>query len=270
MQRQEGKVRVESDVVFGHGGGRELRCDVYWPPEPGEERPAVLLVHGGGWSRGDRRQLHGYGVLLGRLGVVCVACEYRLSGEAKWPAQIHDVKAALRWMRAERKALGVDAGRIAVSGNSAGGHLSLMVAATPNAPAFEGDGGSPGVGTEVAGAISFYPPTDLRPSAGSAGGAVAALFEPGVDAETVRAASPLSYARPDFPPTLLIHGNRDQLVPQRESLRMYRALSEAGAPVEIHLYNGAPHGFDAERSLGRQCADVMALFLDRHVVAPRR
>jgi acetyl esterase/lipase len=105
---ETGRVTVEHDVVFGTGGGRDLKCNVYVPPQPGAGRPAVLLVHGGGWVQGDRSQLHGYGILLGRLGYLCVATEYRLAGEAKWPAQLHDVKAALRWMRANAHQLGID------------------------------------------------------------------------------------------------------------------------------------------------------------------
>ncbi len=264
---QSGRVRIEEGVVFGKGGDRELRCDVFLPPEAGADRPSVLLIHGGGWLRGDRTQLRGYGILLGRLGYVCLTSEYRLSGEAKWPAQIHDSKAALRFMRTESRSLGIDPAKISVSGNSAGGHLSLMLAATPNLPELEGEGGHAGAGTQCAATIAFYAPTQL--AALDPESAVTQLFQPGVDAQTVRAASPISYVRKDFPPTLLIHGNRDETVPDEASFGMYRALAEAGAPVELHLYNGAPHAFDATRDLGRQCAELMALFLDRHVADPR-
>src|SRR5690349_13815649 len=116
---ESGRVTVENDIVFGTGGGRQLRCDVYTPPGAPKDAPGVLLVHGGGWSGGDRSQLKGYGILLGRLGYLCVASEYRLSGESKWPAQIHDVKAALRWMKANATKLGCDPSRIAIEGNSA-------------------------------------------------------------------------------------------------------------------------------------------------------
>ena len=90
---------VEEGVVFGTGGDRDLRCDIYRPPDGAANGSAVLLVHGGGWSSGDRTQLRGYGILLGREGYLCVAPEYRLTGEAPWPAQIEDVKAAIRWTR---------------------------------------------------------------------------------------------------------------------------------------------------------------------------
>jgi acetyl esterase/lipase len=269
-----GRVAIEEGVVFGKGGGRELRCDVFTPPADVRNRRGVLLVHGGGWRQGDRSQLRGYGVLLGRRGYTLVACEYRLSGEAKWPAQIHDVKAALRWMRAESGALGIDPARIAISGNSAGGHLALVAAGTPNLPAFEGMGGNEGTGTEVAAAIAFYPPVTLAPDpsrlATNPGlrAALEELFGTDFEHEVARQASPLTHAHGAFPPTLLIHGNRDELVPAEESFRMYRALAEVGAEVELHMFNGVPHAFDAGRELGRQCADIMTLFLDRHVPAP--
>jgi acetyl esterase/lipase len=225
----------------------------------------VLLVHGGGWSQGDRAQLKGYGILLGRLGFVCVASEYRLSGEAHWPAHIHDTKAALRWIRANASRLGVDPSKIAVSGNSAGAHLSLMVAGTPNVPEFEGDGGSAGVDTSVAAAIAFYAPTEMG-SPRDASDAVSRLMGPGATAEDYRLASPLAHAKRGFPPTLLIHGNKDEIVPASASLRMYEALVNAGAPVELHMYAEQPHAFDAASLFGRQCAEIMSLFLRRYVV----
>jgi acetyl esterase/lipase len=271
MVTDTGRVTIEEGVVFGAGGGRELRCDIFTPPGSPRSAPGVLLLHGGGWRSGDRSQLRGYGVLLGREGYVCVASEYRLAPDHRWPAHLHDVKAALRWMRANAGRLGIDPERIAVSGNSAGAHLALMLAATPGAPEFEGDGGNPGVRTDVAAAIAIYPPTDLTHLVGAdpqSDDAVRTFLGPAATTETARRASPLAYARADFPPTLLIHGTADTVVNYRESLRMFEALEAAGAPVELHLYAGQPHAFDAAAAFGRQCAQIMRLFLDRHVPAP--
>jgi acetyl esterase/lipase len=266
-QWQGGRVTVEEGVVVGTGGGRELRADVFTPPEGASNRTGLLLVHGGGWRSGDRAQLRGYGILLGRIGYTCVACEYRLVDEAKWPAQIHDVKAALRWMRANSDRLGIDPAKIAVSGNSAGGHLSLMVAGTQNVAEFEGAGGSAGAGTDVAACIAFYGPALLgRPGAALAD-IVGQLL--GGDSALVDAASPISHVNASWPPTMLITGNKDELVPPESSFAMYKALTDAGAKAELHVYEGAPHAFDAISEFGRQCASIMDLFLDRHVVHPR-
>src|SRR6185295_7985433 len=138
--------RVETETVqVGQVEGRDLLADLYRPPEP--NGCGVLLVHGGAWIQGDRTQLRGYGILLGRIGYTCLACEYRLAPAGQWPDQIDDVNTALRWFHAEAAALGVDPAKIAVSGNSAGGHLALMAAASPVAP--------------VAAVVAFYAPTDM-------------------------------------------------------------------------------------------------------------
>ncbi len=259
---QPARVTVRPDVVFATGGGRELRCDIFEPPAEVRNGIGVLLVHGGGWSGGDRSQLKGYGVLLGRKGYTCVASEYRLTGEALWPAQIEDVKAAVRYMRANAVELGIDPDRIVVSGNSAGGHLSLMAGGTGSVPEFEGSGGNDGVASGVAAVISFYPPTGL---AARSWGGLPSLFGKGASEETLKGASPLTYAAASFPPTLLIQGNRDEVVPASEATAMYEALDALGVPVELHMYANQPHGFDADPLLGRQCADIMMSFIDRMV-----
>ena len=256
------RVTTRENVVFGTGGGRELRCDIYEPPPAVKNGIGILLLHGGGWSSGDRTQLKGYGVLLGRRGYTCIASEYRLTGEALWPAQIEDVKCAVRYIRANAKDLGIDPDRLVVSGNSAGGHLSLMAGATGPAD-FEGNGGNTGVGSSVAAVISFYPPTGL--DARNWGG-MPTLFGKGATAETMKVASPLTYAKPGYPPTLIIHGNKDEVVPEAEATNMYNALNAAGVPVELHMFAGQPHGFDADPKLGRQCAEIMLSFLDRFIL----
>lgn len=260
--RQPGRVSVEERVIFGTGGGRDLHCDVFLPPEPSTDRTAILLVHGGGWMQGDRSQLRGYGILLARYGFVCIASEYRLSGEAIWPAQIHDVKAALRWVRANADHYGIDPDKIAVSGNSAGAHLALMLAGSTNGQ-LEGDGGNAGVSTAVAACIAIYPPTELRVTHPK--DAIGMLLGGEATREIEDGASPLTYANCDFPPTMLVHGNADEVVPVDASFAMYHALNAAGAAVELHIYDGAPHAFDAERDFGHQVADLIALFIDRKV-----
>jgi acetyl esterase/lipase len=259
------RVEMEHDVVFGTGGGRDLRCDVYTPPGDGSDRPCVILVHGGGWRIGDRSQLRGYGILLGRLGYVCVAPEYRLTPESPWPAQIHDVNAAIRWVRSNAERLGIDAERIAIEGNSAGAHLALLAAGTSSIDRFQGDGGSPGVPTHVAAAVGIYTPTLFFNGERTRGSVPLVALSEAADDEVARLASPVSHVGPDFPPTMLIHGTSDTTVPASASLVMYEALVEAGVPVELHMYAEQPHAFDAAPEFGRQCAAEMHLFLDRYL-----
>ena len=265
--RMPGRVSVEENVVFGNvgssrGGGRALHCDVYSPPEDDVGRTAVLLLHGGGWLQGDRSQLKGYGIQLARFGYVCVCSEYRLSHESSWPAQINDVKAAMRWLRANAARLGVDENRICVSGNSAGAHLALMLAAARDGQ-LEGDGGNAAISSRCAAVVAIYPPTLLR--VGHADDAIGKLLGGNVSRAVEDEASPLTYARADFPPTMLIHGNADTIVPVSASFEMYNALAQAGAAVELHIYDGVPHAFDSDAEFGRQVAELIALFLDRKV-----
>jgi acetyl esterase/lipase len=259
------RVRIDEGVVFGTAGERELRCDVFTPPGDVVDAPAVLLVHGGGWRQGDRTQLHGYGIMLGRSGYVCVACEYRLVPSATWPEQLHDVKAAIRWMRANAESLHIDPDRIVVEGNSAGAHLALMVAGTPNVPEFEGDGGNRGVSTHVSAVIAVYPPTHFSVGEYTRGATpLVAMCDDGGTEEIALAASPLTYALEGFPPTMLVHGTKDEVVHPLATVRMYEALTKAHVPVEVHLYAEQPHAFDANPKFGRQCAAEMLLFLDRY------
>ena len=166
-----------------------------------------------------------------------------------------------------RVPFGVDPDKIAVTGNSAGAHLALMVGATPDVAVFEGTGGHEHVSSACAGVVAIYPPTLLR--TGDIDGAVAALFGGEASEDKQDAASPLTYAHKQFPPTMLIHGNADEVVPVQASFAMYSALADAGAAVELHVYDGAPHAFDALPEFGHQLTDLMALFLDRKVVNPR-
>ncbi|HJM76625.1 MAG TPA: alpha/beta hydrolase [Dehalococcoidia bacterium] len=256
------RVTIDEAVFFGTGGGRDLACDVFTPPGGADNAPGVLIIHGGGWREGDRSQLRGYGLRLARAGYVCVASEYRLTPESPWPAQIHDVKTALRWMRANATDLGLNPDRIAVEGNSAGAHLALLIAGTAGVAEFEGEGGNPGVSTDVSVAIGIYGPTDFITS----GGGRVLVADQGED--VARAASPITYIDGEFPPTLLIHGNADETVAPEQSELMYRALLCAGVATELHMYAGQPHAFDAEPVFARQCADLMRLFLDRYIAAP--
>lgn len=269
---EDQRVSVEKDVVYGTGGGRDLHCDVYTPPGIVKDAPCVILVHGGGWVQGDRNQLAGYGILLGRAGYVCVAPEYRLIPESPWPAQIHDVKAVIRWTRANAAKLGIDPDRIAIEGNSAGAHLALLAAGTASVAALEGDGGNAGVATNVKAVIAVYPPTGFNHGPHVKGtfpwGLTPLNGQEGTDDEAVAAAalaSPTTHVAADFPPTMLIHGTGDQTVPVAHTFVMYETLVANGIPVELHVYAEQPHAFDAVPAFGRQTAAEMQLFLSRYL-----
>ena len=265
----QSRVEIENDVVFGCVDGRELCCDVYRPVARAERLPGLLLLHGGGWRRGSRAAMRGFGLRVGREGFVCVASEYRLAGESPWPAQLDDVQSALRFMHTNADRLGIDPDRIAIQGNSAGAHLALMAAGTQQHPEL-----GPPVGERVAIAavVAIYPPTLLYTSAERPSGGVPAIALLGQDAtpEQARAASPRSHISQAFPPTFLVHGSADQLVPPSASEHMCTDLRRAGVDVEYKVFSALPHGFANVPEYQPLLAKEITSFLSRALYPERR
>lgn len=231
-----------------------LTVDVFIPPVPTENRPALVLLHGGAWKFGDRSQLRGYGFLVSREGFVVIAGEFRLAPGDVWPAQLEDVAAVFDWVVAESKELGIDPHRIAVAGASSGGHLALMLAGSRSA--------EPLLGSCPAAVVSLYGITDLAGTP-ALSDAIADLL--GNSAEGDRhGASPVAYLTARHPPTLLLHSNADEIVPRQQALDYYERLLGQGVVTELAMFDGA-HAFDVDPQLGRQVAATMASFLHRHL-----
>jgi len=267
-------VTTQADVTYARIGERELKCDIYRPAEAGGPLPAALLLHGGGWRRGSRATLKDRAEELAGHGVVVVAAEYRLTGEARWPAHIHDAKAALRWLRANAAAYGVHPDRIAFVGFSAGAHLALLAAGTPGHPAFRGDGGHLDVSEAVNAVVGFFPPLRFHAGDARAGGETPAspassLGDDITEAE-MREASPLAHLSAAYPPTLLLHGTADEVVPPSTSIELFGRLRELGVPADLRLYTGLRHEFVRLDGLLQVCMADVALFLRRTVVEPER
>lgn len=261
------QVAIRSGVEFGRGGNEPLVCDVFSPPEGAQNAPGVLLVHGGGWRQGDRSQLRAYGVQLALQGFVCVSSSYRLVPAGTWPAQIHDVNTALRFMRANASELGIDPDLIASVGASAGAHLVLLAAGTVGNAEFEGDGGHAGVSTAVKATVGIFAPTVLAQRGKDVSGSVPGmvLLEDADSEENCRLASPVTHVTPEYPPTLLLHGTADRIVPPSASMRMYEALVAANVPVELHMVAEQPHGYVLQRDFHRLSCTQISMFLKRYL-----
>jgi acetyl esterase/lipase len=237
------------DVVIGKGGDRDIHAEVAYPEKITGLLPAVLSFHGGGWLYGDDKSSPLTALALN--GYFAASIDYRLSNVAKWPAQIQDCKLAVRWIRANAAQYHVDPNRIAAWGGSAGGHLAACLGTMVDVPAYEGDGGYPGVSSTVQAVVDFYGPVDLsNPSDYSSSNynmpkLIQSLF--GVPFATNpdlwKSGSPLFYVKAGDPPMLIIHGDSDKTVPLAQSVAFDAALTKAGVPHQFIIVKNADHGF---------------------------
>jgi acetyl esterase len=259
---------AELDVVYRTVDGKKLRADVFLPPEPGDLRPAVLILHGGGWSGGDKRSAAWAGLGLASLGYVAVTVNYRLAPEHPFPAAVRDVQAAVRWMRAprQRAAYGIDPARIGAAGGSAGGHLAGMLATMGS--------GSRDRGSRVDVVVSWSGPMDLRKPAArvdrgkdlpDANGVPVFLACERRDcpAERARRASPLHYVDASDAPILMAEAETD-LIPLSWVEPMADALADAGVDHDLIILPGGGHS----TTLAPQVSRETVAFLDAYLKAP--
>ena len=257
-------VRLVRDVVYSTIGNRELRLDVFYPAGRKRKRyPGVLLVHGGGWRSGNKSQQAPLAQQLAARGYVAVAVEYRLSLEAPYPAAVHDLKAAVRWMRANAAALQLDPTKIAALGVSAGGQLAALLGATNGLPTFEGNGGNENQDSavqaiiDIDGVLAFKHPESEE-------GAVAAMWLGGTYEEAPEVweeASPLSHVSKHTPPTLFINSSLPRFHAGRDD--MIRKLDAHGIYSQVYTLPDTPHPFWLFHPWFQPTVDYTVAFLDR-------
>ena len=259
VQTPSDGVTTEKDVAFGKGGDLELKLDIYRPPKGKEKRMATIHFHGGGFTGGSKDTLNDRIRPYAALGYTAIAAQYRLAGQAGFPALVHDAKAAIRWARANAKNLNIEPNRIAVVGYSAGGYHALFTAGTGDRPEWEGTGGNAGVSTKVAICLAYYPATNVPGN----------MMPAASTDEDRRAANATTHIVAGFPPTAIFHGFKDTTIPIDSSLRLVQQFRDVNVPVEFHGIEGAPHVFDSNAELAVAAAQLADIFMDRHVVSPR-
>jgi acetyl esterase/lipase len=268
-------VRVEKDIPYAGTKNPRQTLDLILPrtPKSGKPLPVIVNIHGGAFRSGDKsmgvREVAG---LVEGGEYAGASINYRLSGEATWPAQIHDCKAAIRWVRANAAKYGLDPDRIGVIGASAGGHLAAMLGTGGGVAALEGDvGPHMGVSSKVSCVVDQFGPSDLlamgdypsridhnasdSPESALIGGALPE------HKDAARAASPITYVTRDDPPFLVFHGTEDPLVPFNQSERLAEALKSAGVPCTFVKVVEAGHGGFRTPEVGRRIRQ----FFDKHL-----
>ncbi len=244
--------RAEFDVEYGpHGVGNRL--DLYLPPKADAPLPLVIWIHGGGWEAGNKDNPPGLDLL--KKGYAVASLNYRLSQEAKFPAQIEDCKAAIRFLRANAKKYNLDPDHFGVWGASAGGHLVALLGTTGAVKELEGDGPNKNESSAVQAVVDWFGPTDMLQmkaqadvkqafDADSADSPVGRLFGGPVQEhkELAEQANPLHFITKDAAPFLIFHGDKDNLVPLGQSKILDEALKAAKVESTLIVIEGAGHG----------------------------
>ena len=253
-------------------GYRPQIVDIYMPPKGKGPHPLVVYVHGGGWVAGHTRHagaLADFPAVLARLaseGFVVASVEYRLAGEARFPAQLQDVRAALRFLKGNAARFGIDPARTGIWGGSAGGHLSALAALSCGVGALDAPGTKAPAGSEcVQSAAIWYGVFDFAALAASRAGGGDGAAEKlmgctgACTAEQYAPASPVTYISAKAPPFLLIHGEADKTVPVAQSHLVEARMREAGMQVESIYIPGADHSFIAATPAETKAATVRAV-----------
>ena len=270
-------VTVKEDIAYGEGGDTELKLDLALPAGEGPF-PAIVFIHGGGWHAGNRHVYDQQTKEAAKRGYVAATITYRLmdvgengeeqtSAEPNFPAQIHDAKAAIRWLRANADIYHVDPDRIGVTGASAGGHLSLLLGLTDAEAGLEGEGGNPDESSRVQAVVNFFGPTEMASCYEKSSVAwMLRLFMGGTSDEvpaTFEKASPITYVSSDDPPVLTLHGDQDKLVPVAQAKKLDEAMEKAAVPHMLVVLEGQGHGFGGEDQ--EKAMNAMWDFFDKHL-----
>lgn len=268
-------VAVEKGITYSTPDGESLKLDVAIPKEGGPY-PAVVCLHGGAWQYGSRAELSRSGKdkngkpvpsvieTIAAHGYVAASVGYRLAPKHKFPAQLEDVRAAVRFLRANAKKYNIDPDKVSAAGFSAGGHLALLLGLTD--PAVELDSTDPSERVQCV--VSFFGPTDLSLYSATPGLEDAYMVPLlgkacKTDPAVYRRASPIDHVSKNAPPVLMVHGTADLIVPIIHSERLQKKLQKAGATAELITVKGEGHGWGGPTA-SKTTRDVLQ-FLDQHL-----
>lgn len=260
--------QTDKDITYCTMDGVALKMDIYYPATASAPWPLIIYVHGGGWEVGDKSEEVGFRNLAGlqNASFLLASVNYRLAPKYKFPAQIQDLKCAIRYFRAHAKEYNLNPDKIGVWGGSAGGHLVSLLG-TSDASAGWDVGEYLDQSSRVQAVVDMFGPTDL--THGFTGSGIQTQFARdvfGASSETdpiLAAASPVTYVTADDPPFLIMQGDADTLVPLEQSQILFDKLQAAGVPSELLIVKHAGHGF---QQVGNQEISPSAIKLGKEIV----
>jgi acetyl esterase/lipase len=239
-------VQFERDIVYGTVNGEELKLNMSRPREAKGALPCIVVIHGGAWRAGDRKYHDDLTWQFAQKGYVSVTVGYRFCPKYVFPAQVQDVKCAVRFLRANASKYNIDPNRIGAVGFSAGAHLSLLLGVMDKADGLDDSGGWEGQSSKVNAVVSFFGPTDLMAEYPPESKGMVRDFLGGTiqeKPEAYKKASPITYVNPGDAPILLLQGTKDVLVPYQQAFVMVEAMTKAGVPGRAEFIAGANHGW---------------------------
>lgn len=269
-----GAYQKEPSIAYKQTASGPLLLDAY-RPVAGATHPLVVMIHGGGWAHGGRFEmgLTKWAGYLASAGLAVVSIDYRLAPATTYPDSFQDCLDAIDWCVDHAAALGADPDRVGLWGDSAGGHLALLIATAQTHPAFAGPRLRHGA-DRLRAAVALYPPTDLlwlhdAERRGANAGVVRNFVgvDPAEDPARWREASPIEHVHSAVPPIFVLHGTRDLLVPHRQAMELAARLSDVGAPHRLEIVEDGLHGFDRIAPTARAIALIGAVrdFLVAHL-----
>ncbi len=246
LRADEPEIDFRPDVEYGTGGDQKLTLHAALPKDDQSARPALVFIHGGGWAGGNKNDLKDAAREAATKGYVAVSVGYRLAPKDPFPAQVEDVKCAVRWMRAHADELKLDPQLIGAIGFSAGAHLSMMLGVMDKDDGLEGNGGWQDQSSKVQAVVAYFGPTDFMGEFPLVSQEIVRQFIGGTKSEKTaeyKRASPITYVNTGDAPMLLFQGTNDVLVPYEQAYFMSKALSDAKVPGRVELLLGAAHGW---------------------------
>lgn len=243
------EVELQENVQYGTGAGEPLTLHLAKPKGVTEPCPVIVYIHGGGWRAGSKDGHRNDITRAAENGYVSASVGYRFAPAHRFPAQIEDVKCAIRYLRAHAKELNIDPNRIGAIGFSAGAHLSMILGAMDSADGLEGNGGWADQSSKVQAVVAYFGPTNFNSPYPELTVPIIETFLGGTakeKPEEYKLASPVTYVNKGDAPMLLFQGTVDVLVPYEQAFEMATALSKAGVPGRIELLLGKGHGWGNE------------------------